>query len=54
VSDECDFADCNDPPTVEAIASYDRVFGIEQTMALALCRHHADALRDELVLLEVA
>jgi hypothetical protein len=29
VFEECDFAECSDPPTVEAIATYDRVFGIE-------------------------
>jgi hypothetical protein len=54
VSDECDFAECNDPPTVEAIGTYDGVFGIEETVALALCRRHADALRDDVLLLEVA
>jgi hypothetical protein len=43
VFDECYFPECNDPPTVEAIVTYDCVFGVEQTVALALCRRHADA-----------
>jgi len=50
----CYFAECDEPPTVEAIGTYDRVFGIEQTVALARCRRHADALADELLLLETA
>jgi len=54
VFDECYVADCTDPPAVEAIGTYDCVFGIEQTVALALCRRHADAVGDELVVLEVA
>ena len=54
VFNECYVPWCTDPATVEAIATYDLVFGIEQTVALALCRLHADALRDELLLLEVA
>jgi hypothetical protein len=37
---------------VEGIGTYDGVFGIEETVALTLCRRHADALRDELVILE--
>jgi hypothetical protein len=32
VFDECYVEECNDPPTVEAIVTYDRVFGIEQTL----------------------
>jgi hypothetical protein len=32
----------------------DVVFGIEETVPLALCRRHAYALRDEVVILEVA
>jgi|SRR5215211_389385 len=51
--DECDFAECSDPPAVEAIGTYDGVFDIE-TVALALCRRHADALGEELVVLDVA
>jgi hypothetical protein len=54
VFDECYFPECNDPPTVEAIVTYDCVFGVEQTVALALCRRHADALGEELVVLDVA
>jgi hypothetical protein len=53
VLDECHFAECSDPPTVEAIGTYDGVFDIE-TVALALCRRHADALGEELVVLDVA
>jgi hypothetical protein len=53
VLDECDFAECSDPPTVEAIGTYEGVFDIE-TEALALCRRHADALGEELVVLDVA
>jgi hypothetical protein len=50
---ECDIAECSAPPTVEAIGRYDGAFDIE-TVALALCRRHADALGEELVVLDVA
>jgi hypothetical protein len=36
------------------IGTWDVVFGVERTVPLALCRRHADALGDELVILEVA
>jgi hypothetical protein len=52
VVDECDFAECNDPLTVEAIGTYDGVFGVKETAALTLCRRHADALAEELVVVE--
>jgi hypothetical protein len=52
--DTCWFVPCADPASVEAVGTWDRVCGIEQTIALALCRRHADALRDELLLLETA
>jgi hypothetical protein len=51
---ECYFLRCAEPATTEAIGTWDVVFGVERTVPLALCRSHADALRDEVVLLEVA
>ena len=48
MSGECSL--CAEPAATEAIGTYDGVFGIEETVPLALCRRHADALRDELVI----
>jgi hypothetical protein len=46
---ECYFASCRNPATVEAIGTYDSVFGLQETVALAVCeRHH------EIVLLQTA
>jgi hypothetical protein len=48
---ECYFTTCGEPAVVEAIGSYDFACGVEQTVALALCVRHAEALRDEVILL---
>jgi hypothetical protein len=46
---ECFFGTCGEPAIVEAIRSYDDVYGIEETVALELSERHAEALADELV-----
>ena len=51
---ECWFVNCRAPAEVEGIGTWYRVFGVERTIVLTLCREHADALRDEIVLLETA
>jgi hypothetical protein len=53
-SGTCYFVTCAEAASVEAIGTWDVVFGVERTVPLALCRRHADALRDELLLLDVA
>jgi hypothetical protein len=42
---------CTEPASVEAIGTWDVVFGVERTVPVALCRRHPDDLRDEVVLL---
>ena len=48
----CYFTTCSTPATVEAIGCFDKVFGIEQTVALALCERLAASLRDEVLVLD--
>ncbi len=51
---ECYVAACGDTAIVEAIGTYDGVFGIVETVAFALCERHAEALRNEVVVLATA
>jgi hypothetical protein len=51
---ECYFATCRNPAMVEASGTYDSAFGLQETVALAVCERHAEALGDEVVLLQTA
>jgi hypothetical protein len=48
----CWFVPCPDEPVYEAIGTYDNVFGIEETVAMAPCPWHAEKLKDDVVVLE--
>jgi len=47
----CAFAPCFEPGIVDALRTWDHVFVVERTIALALWERHAEALRDELSVL---
>jgi hypothetical protein len=51
---ECSFAACREPVAFEAIGTYDEASDLYETVVLVLCERHADAFRDELVILELA
>jgi hypothetical protein len=46
----CYFTTCTDVGTVEAIGTYNAVFGTRETIALMLCERHAARLQDVVVL----
>jgi hypothetical protein len=46
----CYFSTCDGVASVEAIATYNAVFGTDQTIAMMLCPHHAMTLQDVVVL----
>jgi hypothetical protein len=48
---QCWFLGCRQPAVVEAVGRYDDVFGVESTVAMALCDRHASAARDDVVIL---
>jgi hypothetical protein len=50
----CWFTPCPDPVAFDAIGTYDNVFGIEETIAMALCWQHAEVVGDDLVLLDAS
>jgi hypothetical protein len=51
---ECYFVQCREPPAIEAIGSYDGVFGIKETVAVVFCERHAKDLADEVLVLMTA
>jgi hypothetical protein len=51
---ECWFVTCGEAATLDAIGTWDDASGIERTVAVALCRFHAEALSAELVIPQVA
>jgi hypothetical protein len=50
----CWFTPCPDPVAFDAIGTYDDVFGIEETIAMALCSQHAEVVGDDLVVLDAS
>ena len=50
----CWFAPCQEPVLVEAIGTYEDVFGLEQTVPMALCDRHARIIQDNVVILRTA
>src|SRR5215212_2976872 len=52
MSDDRFLTCCTDAATVEAIGTYDEVFGIQETVAMMLCERHAAALRDVVVVVD--
>jgi hypothetical protein len=46
----CYFSTCGDVGTVEAIGTYDALFGTSETVAMMLCERHAAILQDIVVL----
>jgi hypothetical protein len=51
---ECYFATCDEPAAVEAIGTYDGVFGLDETVPLVLCDRHASLLRDHVIVLSTS
>jgi hypothetical protein len=48
--DQCYFSACRDPETIPAIGTYNAIFGLDETVAMVLCDHHAAVLQDVVVL----
>jgi hypothetical protein len=46
----CYFATCGNVATVEAIGTYNALFGLEETVAMMLCERHAAIIEDVVVL----
>ena len=46
----CYFSSCPNLGTIPAIGTYNAIFGLEETLAMALCDRHAVILNDVVVL----
>jgi hypothetical protein len=46
----CYFATCDDVASVEAIGTYNAIFGTDETVAMMLCARHAETIQDVVVL----
>ncbi|HYF10947.1 MAG TPA: hypothetical protein VEC09_01455 [Actinomycetota bacterium] len=47
----CYFSTCESAATVEAIGTYNAMFGLDETVAMMLCVRHASTIQDVVVLI---
>jgi hypothetical protein len=47
----CYFSTCDSAATVEAIGTYNAMFGPDETVAMMLCVRHASTIQDVVVLI---
>ena len=49
----CFLAPYNAAATIDAIGTYDALFGLDETVAMMLCERHAEAVEDVVVLVTI-